>query len=305
MSRDAFNQEAPVTYPNHAKVLRVFFDVGLLPILQLASDESAPAAQQRRVWQVVRDLRDLSAAVKRSDAIALQARMDLVGYIDITEKAMQQTAALLAIKAGEAQGHAADPQVVQHLMIDVASLQAAGAEQQLRLYETLYSFKPGQTLDDITATGDITIEDFERAHAMITYSGNMNELLQRAMAQIQYGDSSAAEELAEALAAATAQLTTLQATVGASSRMDDQQKNTCLATLRAIRSYNTAVGGCIEAAVAGDILGVMNHMKDVGLNMTQVAKTSRGYLQQLDQHYRAKAAGSAATTQKPPAPPKP
>lgn len=304
MSQDQFNGQALPKYENHAQVLKA--------TQKIAAEIAAPAQpsmeeqmefmfdpskmqdfvqkQKDTLSKLVDGLEKVKKGVGNSDALSEDMRDAFTGTILAQQGVATANMGMMDLNVAMMTGQNMSEEQAVQAMIGVQMAQENMLNAQKTLLETLYGFQSGQTLADVKTGGDMTIEDYERYNAMVSYSANMDEVMKEVMPALQSGDTSAVSEAVEVFEDVAQKVGAVKAAVAASTGMTAEQKDVCLKlTEKSGELYQLLIEG-LEGMANDDQDAVMGMAMALPQLMQETLPLQAKYYDVLDSYYQAKSA---------------
>ncbi len=305
MTSQNFNGESLPKYQNHVQVLKATNKLAALAVtagqpsmeeqLEMMFDpEKAKdfmSKQKKTINDMVTGLETIKKGVKNSDTLSEDVRDAFTTQILAQQGALSSKLPMMEFAEAQMNGEEfLDETKAMQAMVGQQMAQQNLMEKQKELLETLYGFKPGQTIADINTGSDMTIEDFERYNAMIGYSANTDELLQEIAPALQMGDLSAVGEVVDLLEDMAVKINNAKTAVSASTNMTEEQKDACLKTIDTAQGLFTLLGKGLNGIMNDDPEAAMEMGASLPQHIQNALPVQEKYHDVLDSYYQSKTA---------------
>lgn len=260
--------------------------------------ESFAKTQQHLMQGFIRDLDKVAANIKQSSALSDDVRGAFLTQVSAVKAQLNVQGKMLAVTLDALKGNEPSYEQQVQLQTEQQASQIGVAAAQKSLVETIYGFKPGQTLADVNTSLDMTMQDFERYNAMMTYTLDLAEFFKDLMPSLQAGDMNAVGHVVDLLDDVTAKLQGVSLSVVTSNAMSDQQKAVCSAVITGSKGLLTTLGDGLKGAMSGDMDALMEMMQSLSGAAKKVVTAQGNYYTELDAVYSAAASAPSSKADK-------
>lgn len=244
--------------------------------------------QQETLNKMIVDIEGIKKTTKNSDALPEETREAFSTFLLAQQGLIAAQVNMMAQQTAAMSGAASEEDMLQAAM-DTQAAQQASMEKKSTLYEALYGFQDGDTFNASALPTNVTIEDVERAEALLSYSSSPESLTGDLGASLQAGDMSALEDLTDLIDESVTQLAGIASAVTASTAMTAEEKTVTKDVITATQSLYGTLSNALSGLASGDMeaLQGLQALPEYAKNVT-VAQSK--YYDVLDQHYQNKAA---------------
>ena len=319
MSQNEFNGEALPKYENHAQVFKATQKIAAQIAVQeqpsmeeqmeMMFDPSKAQGfiqkQKESLTKLVDGLEKVKKGVSNSDALSQELRDAFTGMILAQQGVATSNMSMMDLSLAAMTGTQPSDEQAMQTMIGQQMAQENNLKTQKSMLETLYGFKPGQTLADVATNSDMTIEDFERYNAMVQYSANMDEVMKDIMPSLQTGDTSAISDVVDLMEDVAQKVSVVKAKISSSSAMTDEQKTACLQITEKAEQLYSILSEGLNGIANDDENAAIGMMMGLPQIMQETLPLQGKYYDVLDSYYQAKATSNDNSVANKPAAKKP
>lgn len=304
MSTSGFNNAANGGYTNHISVYKdvVAINNKLTALPQL--DFNDPDLDEDKLEQFVTDVKkfiqtfvaDMSVIegkVSNSSALDAAVRKGFLQQLGATKAMMMVQSKAMSLTIAELNGEEVSMQDQMALQAQMQAAQMTVLKSQKALAEAIYGFQPGQTLEDVDTGISMTVKDFERYSAMVSYKTDAAEVMQRIMPALQAGDLVSVGHVVDLIDDVYAKQQNMMFAVSTSNSMTSDEKVACNAVAQASQNLLATLKTGLEGLMQGDMQALMTMMQSMQAGAKALIAPQAEYYAVLEKTYAATAGAPA------------
>lgn len=312
MTKPDFNASSNTAYANH---VAVFSDVNRMSAkllqmpqldmqaLMLIDDEdqldqalTSYAQSVKSFGQTfIADLGTVSAKLSQSTSLSADVRDAFATQISAVKAQISLTLKTTQMSVDALSG--IEPSIQQQMQLqgEMQAVQMAVLNAQRNLLEKVYGFKAGDTLADVNTAANMTIKDFERYNAMVSYSADLGTLMKDIGPALQSNDILAIGQVADMIADTQQKVADVSAAVGATVNMTPAEKAACKDVAASGIAMMTTVKNALDGLMVGNTDALLEMMQEIQVQARDAIQTQSKYFAVLGAAY-AKSAPSAPSS---------
>lgn len=312
MTKPDFNAASNTAYANH---VAVFSDVNRMSTkllqmpqldmqaLMLIDDEdqldqaiTAYGQSVKSFGQAfVADLGTVSAKLAQSTDLSADVRAAFATQINTVKAQIGLTLETTQLTIDALSGIEPSMQKQMQLQSKAQAVQMAVLDAQRNLFEKVYGFKAGETLADINTAANMTIKDFERYNAMVSYSADLGTLMKEIGPALQNNDILAIGQVADMIADVQQKIESASVAVGATVNMTPAEKAACKEVVAASSTMMTTLRTGLDGLMVGNTDALLEMLQGIQTQARDAIQAQSKYFGVLEAAY-AKDAKSAPSS---------